>query len=164
MTTTGLYQSRSSLLESVRATRRPRTVAVVAILVALAVTVLVPAASAKKVRVYSAVEVRHGFAAVGDPLFDTGYSSFASPVTVLSTVKSRDGWSATVYVYPSVAKASASFRANRAGWQASGIAAEQVGNLVVTVTGRTRSRSSGGTAVVPPLVVRALALAARPKR
>jgi hypothetical protein len=150
-------------LESGRAARGPRTLAVVVISLAFVVTVLAPAATAMRVPGYSAAEVRHGFAAVGDPLFDTGSSSFASPVTVLSTVRPRDGWSATVYVYPSVAKASASFLANGAGWEASGIAAEQVRNLVVTVTRKAKSRASGGKANLPALVVRALAVAARPK-
>ncbi len=120
-----------------------------------------PPAGAERLRTYSAKQVKHGFAAAGDPVFDTGYSSFASPVTILSTISPRDGWTATIYVYPSVVKASASFEANHGLWRRAGIAAEQLRNLVVTVSRQTKQGPARGKPAVPALVVKALALAAK---
>ncbi len=120
-----------------------------------------PPADAKRLGTYTAKDVKYGFAAAGDPVFDTGYSSFASAVTILSTISPRDGWVATIYVYPSVVEASSSFEANRLLWQRAGIAAEQLRNLVVTVSHQAKQGSEPGKSAVPALVVKALGLAAR---
>jgi hypothetical protein len=115
------------------------------------------AAGGARAHTYSAKQVKHGFAAVGDPVFDTGFTSFASPVTILSTIAPRDAWTATVYVYPSIAKATASFSANHSGWRQQGFAAERVANLVVTIDWTSKAARSRGRGVVPALVTRALA-------
>jgi hypothetical protein len=130
-----------------------------AVCVIVILIVAAAAAEGARARTYSATQVKHGFAVVGDRVFDTGFSSFASPVTVLSTVAPRDGWTATLYVYPSIAKATASFAANHTGWRKQGFAAEQVKNLVVTIDWTSKAARSRGGAVVPVLVARALALA-----
>jgi hypothetical protein len=109
--------------------------------------------------IYTEHEVLRAFASAGDALFDTGYSSaYASPVTVLATIKTHQGWSAAVYVYPSVLQAAESLRANQGQWRAGGISAVEMKNLVVTVILPAR-RSSGAvtTRALPPLVVKALA-------
>jgi hypothetical protein len=143
--------------------RWPRVLAV-AIPAVIAAVLSSPPADAKRIGTYSAKDVKHGFAAVGDPVFDTGYSSFASPVTVLSTISPRDGWTATIYLYPSVAKAVASYEANGGQWRQEGIAAEQRRNLVVTVSRGTKQASTREKPAVPALVVKALSLAARRQR
>lgn len=139
--------------------RRPGVIAA-AIAAVIAAVATSPPAGARRIGNYSAKQVKYGFAAVGDPVFDTGYSAFASPVTILSSISPRDGWTATIYVYPSVDKAVSSFEANRAVWQRGGIAAEQRRNLVVTVSHTTKQGSARGKPAVPALVVKALALAA----
>jgi hypothetical protein len=135
----------------------PRAIAATVI----AAVVLSPPAGAKRIGTYSAKHVRYGFAAVGDPVFDAGYSSFASPVTILSTISPRDGWTATIYVYPSVSKAVSSFEANRRLWLRGGIASEQLGNLVVTVSHVGKQDPAQAKPAVPALVVKALAIAAK---
>lgn len=108
---------------------------------------------------YTSKQVRSAFAAVGDPLVDLGYGALASPVTVLSTIRSRQGWTATVYVYPTVREAGSSFKGNLAGWRSSGIAAAQRGNLVVTVSGEQAAGSHTESApTLPEPVSRALNL------
>jgi hypothetical protein len=105
--------------------------------------------------------VRHAFAAVGDSLVDTGFGALASPVTVLTTIKAHQGWIATVYVYPSVAKAGSSYRGNLDGWRSAGIATRQLRNLVVTVSA---AGSHGRTPPpLPALVAKALDLVSSDK-
>jgi len=109
--------------------------------------------------IYTEHEVLRAFASAGDALFDTGYSSaYASPVTVLATIKTHQGWNAAVYIYPSELQAAESLRANQEQWRAQGISAVEMKNLVVTVILPTRAPSGGATTrPLPRLVVKALA-------
>jgi hypothetical protein len=108
--------------------------------------------------VYTEHAVLGAFAKVGDQLADTGFSTaYVSPVSVLESVKPRQGWNVTVYVYPSVGEAEVSFRANHVAWRSSGAAAAELGNLVVVAAPQGRESTKGSLAL-PTLVVRALAL------
>ncbi len=110
----------------------------------------------------TANQVKQAFRAAGDPLFDTGFGAYGSPVTVLTTVKTHQSWTATVFVYPSVAKAGASYKGNLASWHADKIAATQLRNLVVTVSGQSQPRTHSKDVPLPALVLKALATVKSP--
>ena len=107
--------------------------------------------------IYTSQEVLRAFSSVGAKLYDAGYSSFASPVDVLATVESHQGWDAAVYVYPNASQAAASYRAHVGEWRGSGVAATESKNLVVTVVrdGEAATRTSRPWPI-PPLVRKAL--------
>jgi hypothetical protein len=108
--------------------------------------------------VYTEHDVLGAFAKVGDRLADTGFSTaYVSPVSVLESVKPRQGWDVTVYVYPSVSEAEVSYRENHVAWRSGGAAAVELANLVV-VAARQGSAPATGSLALPALVARALAL------
>jgi hypothetical protein len=88
--------------------------------------------------VYSAGAVTKAFRSAGLPLFDPEFGQ-PIPVRTLVSVKAHDGWKLGVYVYSSPKGAEASYRATGKAWEASGIAALRLKNLVVTAAPAGRS-------------------------
>jgi hypothetical protein len=111
--------------------------------------------------VYTEPEVLRAFSRVGDKLYDAGYGypGFGSNVAVAVTTSPHQGWNVAVYIYPRVSLAAASFRNRASTWRASGMAAEQLQNLVVAVVpkGRVLSRKAPPWPM-PQLVLKALAI------
>lgn len=111
--------------------------------------------------VYTVNEVLRAFTKAGVGLYDTEYDfpGLGGSVAELATVRPHQGWNVAVYVYPRSSEAAASFRTDAGEWHASGMAAVELKNLVVTVVpkGRLVGRKAPPFPM-PQLVVKALAV------
>ena len=107
---------------------------------------------------YSQRQVTRAFHKAGINFYDLGYEQ-VNPVTTLATPKPLHGFSIGVYIYGKTSLAEASFKGNAPRWRASGMAAAQVKNVIVTVVPQGRSLKRAAHAwPMPGIVAKALKL------
>jgi hypothetical protein len=80
---------------------------------------------------YGTSQVIRAFAGAGIKLMDAGYGT-ATPVAALQEIRPRHAWTVGVYVYADPSRARQSFRSNVNSWRASGVAVQQLKNVLVT--------------------------------
>jgi hypothetical protein len=111
-----------------------------------------PRTSASALKLYRSGQVMRAFKASGIQLVDPFYGSL-QPVTVLTTVEPYHGWNVAAYVYPTQRGADQTFNGNIREWRASGFAARQVRNVVVTVVPKGRTLGVKARPFAMPAVV-----------